>query len=151
VPSKILWQIFLNLRKTKPSCQESLSLSRILRTRMVTSLKLTHLLAKPALKNSTTRRHPFLEHSWSRPTDWPVKQKVLAMEPTLASTWASSTLTTALWPVDSISTSNAPLATIWSLWAHNSKIFRAFRMLPLILDSEFTAVKIRHSLISKRH
>ena len=129
----------------------SSSLFRIKRTRMVNSFKLTHLPAKKALTHSTTRLQPFPEHNWSKPTDWPVKQRVLAMEPTLASTWAVLTLTTAFLPEGSTSTSSAPLATTWSLWARHSKIFLAYRMLPLILDSEFTAVKTNHSLNSHRH
>ena len=129
----------------------SSSLFRIKRTRMVNSFKLTHLPAKKALTHSTTRLQPFPEHNWSKPTDWPVKQRVLVMEPTLASTWAVSTLTTAFLPEDSTSTSSAPLATTWSLWARHSKIFLAYRMLPLILDSEFTVAKISHSLNSQQH
>lgn len=129
----------------------SSSLFRIKRTRKVNSFKLTHLPAKKALTHSTTRLQPFPEHNWSKRTDWPVKQRVLAMEPTLASTWAVSTLTTAFLPEDSTSTSSARLATTWLLWARHSKIFLVYRMLPLILDSEFTVAKTSHSLNSQHH
>lgn len=129
----------------------SSSLFRIKRTRKVNSFKLTHLPAKKALTHSTTRLQLFPEHNWSKLTDWPVKRRVLAMEPTLASTLAVSTLTMAFLPEDSTFTSSAPLATTWSLWARHSKIFLALWMLPLILDSEFTAVKTSHSLNSQQH